>query len=169
MDDSFVEYFTDMALELQVKESSELPALRQQLADTEKGIENMLNAIQAGIINDSTKRRLDELEATKQKLEASIIREEIRKPLFTRDQIRCFISSFRDVDTNTLDGKRRLIDRFVNSIVVYGDDILVTINYKDKAKRITFKEIESSDLSSLGGPNCKGEGISMLSPLFCIS
>ena len=152
MDDDFVEYFADLAMELQGKESSELPALRKQLSDTEKGIENMLNAIQMGIINDSTKRRLDELEAAKQKLELSIIREEIRKPVFSRDQIRFFITQFRSLDISTLEGRRRLIDGFVNSIVVYDDHILVTINYKDKAKRISFKEIESSDLSSLGGP-----------------
>ena len=152
MDDDFVEYFVDLAMELQGKESSELPALRKQLSDTEKGIENMLNAIQMGIINDSTKRRLDELEAAKQKLELSIIREEIRKPVFSRDQIRFFITQFRSLDISTLEGRRRLIDGFVNSIVVYDDHILVTINYKDKAKRISFKEIESSDLSSLGGP-----------------
>ena len=152
MDDDFVEYFVDLAMELQGKESSELPALRKQLSDTEKGIENMLNAIQMGIINDSTKRRLDELEAAKQKLELSIIREEIRKPVFSRDQIRFFIAQFRSLDISTLEGRRRLIDGFVNSIVVYDDHILVTINYKDKAKRISFKEIESSDLSSLGGP-----------------
>src|SRR5699024_10948972 len=36
MDDAFVEYFTDQALALQGQESSELPALRRQLADTEK-------------------------------------------------------------------------------------------------------------------------------------
>ena len=152
MDDDFVEYFVDLAQELQGKESSELPALRKQLSDTEKGIENMLNAIQMGIINDSTKRRLDELEAAKQKLELSIIREEIRKPVFSRDQIRFFITQFRSLDISTLEGRRRLIDGFVNSIVVYDDHILVTINYKDKAKRISFKEIESSDLSSIGGP-----------------
>ena len=152
MDDDFVEYFVDLAMELQGKESSELPALRKQLSDTEKGIENMLNAIQMGIINDSTKRRLDELEAAKQKLELSIIREEIKKPVFSRDQIRFFITQFRSLDVGTLEGRRRLIDGFVNSVVVYDDHILVMINYKDKAKRISFKEIESSDLSSLGGP-----------------
>jgi len=65
MDDAFVEYIADMVMELQTKESSELPALRQQLAETEKGIENMLNAIQAGILNASTKQRLDDLEKAK--------------------------------------------------------------------------------------------------------
>ena len=152
MDDAFVEYFTDQALALQGQESNELPALRRQLADTEKAIDNMLNAIQAGIFNASTKRRLDELEATKEKLELSIIKEEMKKPQFTREQIQFYILQFRKVDTNTLEGRRRLIDGFVNSVVVYDDYILVTFNYKEGTERITFEQIERSDLSSLGGP-----------------
>lgn len=152
MDDSFVEYFVDQALVLQGQESNELPSLRRQLADTEKAIENMLNAIQAGIFNTSTKRRLDELEATKEKLELSIIKEEMKKPQFTREQIRFYILQFRKVDTNTLEGRRRLIDGFINSVVVYDDYILVTFNYKEGTERITFEQIERSDLSSLVGP-----------------
>ena len=152
MDDAFVEYFVDQALALQGQESNELPSLRRQLADTEKAIENMLNAIQAGIFNASTKRRLDELEATKEKLELSIIKEEMKKPQFTREQIRFYILQYRKVDINTLEGRRRLIDGFVNSVVVYDDYILVTFNYKEGAERITFEQIERSDLSSLGGP-----------------
>ena len=56
------------------------------------------------------------------------------------------------VDTNTLEGRRRLIDGFVNSVVVYDDYILVTFNYKESAEHITFEQIERSDLSSLRGP-----------------
>ena len=112
----------------------------------------MLNAIQAGIFNASTKGRLDELEATKEKLELSIIKEEMKKPQFTREQIQFYILQFRKVDTNTLEGRRRLIDGFVNSVVVYDDYILVTFNYKEGAEQITFEQIERSDLSSFGGP-----------------
>ena len=111
----------------------------------------MLNAIQAGIFNASTMRRLDELEATKEKLELSIIKEEMKKPQFTREQIQFYILQFRKVDTNTLEGRRRLIDGFVNSVVVYDDYILVTFNHKEGAERITFEQIERSDLTSLEG------------------
>ena len=152
MDDAFVEYFTDQALAVQGQESSELPALRRQLADTEKAIDNLLNAIQAGAFNASVKRRLDEMEETKEKLELSIVKEEIRKPQFTREQIQFYILQFRKVDLNTLEGRRRLIDSFVNSVVVYDDYLLVTFNYKEGAEQITFDQIERSDLSSLGGP-----------------
>ena len=171
MDDAFVEYFTDQALALQGQESSELPALRRQLADTEKAIDNLLNAIQAGAFNASVKRRLDEMEETKEKLELSIVKEEMKKPQFTREQIQFYILQFRKVDINTLEGRRRLIDSFVNSVVVYDDSILVTFNYKEGAERITFDQIERSDLSSLGRllclpppfPFCEGNGGFLLS------
>src|SRR5699024_4113165 len=112
----------------------------------------MLNAIQAGIFNTSTKRRLDELEATKEKLELNITKEEMVKPQFTKEQIRFYILQFRKVNINTLEGRRRLIDSFVNSVVVYDDYILVTFNYKEGADQIPFEQIERSDLTSLVGP-----------------
>ena len=43
---------------MQKKESTDLPLLKKQLAETEKGINNMLNAIQTGIFTPSTKQRL---------------------------------------------------------------------------------------------------------------
>lgn len=152
MDDAFVKYFVDQALALQGKESNELPSLRWQLADMEKAIDNMLNAIQAGIFNAPTKRRLDELEATKEKLELSIIKEEMKKPLFTREQIQFYFLQYRKVGTSTLEGRRRLIDGFVNSVVVYDDYILVILNYKEGAEQITFEQIGRSDLPSFVGP-----------------
>ncbi len=47
--------------------------MKKQLAETEKGINNMLNAIQAGIFTPSTKQRLNELGETKSQLEVSIL------------------------------------------------------------------------------------------------
>ena len=151
-DDAFLEYLADSAIEIQNKESSELPLLRKQLADTEKCITNMLNAIQAGIITDSTKQRLEELEANKKELETNIAIEELQKPMLTKDQILFWLYKFRKLDVTKLESRRRLVDSFVNSIVVYDDYILINFNYKDGAKTVSFKDIESSDLSSLAGP-----------------
>lgn len=53
----------------------------------ERGITNMLNAIQAGIINASTKQRLDELEDAKQRIELQIIQEEMKHPLLSREDV----------------------------------------------------------------------------------
>lgn len=155
MDDHFVEYIADRVMELQSQESSELPTLRQQLAETERGIENMLNAIQMGIINASTKQRLDELEERKKDIELRIIQEEIKKPLLSREDVTFWICRFRKLDVDKLDERRRLIDSFVNSVTIFDDHILITFNYRDGETRLDFSDIESSDLQSVGGP-CEG-------------
>ena len=152
MNDEVMERLIDTLMELQKKESTDLPLLKKQLAETEKGINNMLNAIQAGIFTPSTKQRLDELEETKSQLEVSILQEEMHKPLLTREQIAFFIYRFRKFDVTKREQRQRLIDSFVNAVYLYEDKIILTFNYKDGSKTITLAEVEGSDLSVLGAP-----------------
>lgn len=152
MDDAFVEYIADTVMELQTKESTILPALRKQLAETETGINNMLNAIQMGIINESTKQRLDELEARKKELELQIIQEEMRHPALSRGDVVWWICRFRTLDMSKLDERRKLIDSFVNSVTVFDDHVLITFNYKEGETTIPFSSLDGSDLESVGGP-----------------
>lgn len=150
MNDEVMERLIDTLMELQKKESTDLPLLKKQLAETEKGINNMLNAIQAGIFTPSTKQRLDELEEIKSQLEVSILQEEMHKPLLTREQIGFFIYRFRKFDVTKREQRQRLIDSFVNAVYLYEDKIILTFNYKDGSKTITLAEVEGSDLSVLG-------------------
>ena len=152
MDDNFVEYIADTVMEIQTRESSVLPALRKQMEETERGITNMLNAIQMGIINASTKQRLDELEERKKDIELQIIQEEMKRPKLTREDVVYWICRFRSLDVSKLEERRRLIDSFVNSVTVFDDYLLITFNYKEGETRLDFADIESSDLSSVGGP-----------------
>ena len=153
MDDNFVEYIADTVMDIQTRESSVLPALRHQLEETERGITNMLNAIQMGIINASTKQRLDELEDRKADIELQIIQEEMKHPMLTREDVTYWICRFRTLDVSKLEERRRLIDSFVNSVTVFDDYILITFNYKEGEERLDFTDIESSDLQSVGGPS----------------
>lgn len=152
LDDNFVEYIADTVMELQTRESSALPALRKQLEETERGITNMLNAIQMGIINASTKQRLDELEEAKKDIEFQIIQEEMKHPLLSREDVTYWICRFRTLDVSRLEERRRLVDSFVNSVTVFDEYILITFNYKEGETRLDFSDIERSDLSSVGGP-----------------
>ena len=151
MDDNFVEYVADAVMDIQSRESSVLPALRKQLEEAESGITNMLNAIQMGIINASTKQRLDELEEQKKDIELQIIQEEMKHPAVSREDVIYFVCRFRSLDTSKLDARRRLIDSFVNAVTIFDDYILITFNYKEGETRIDFADIESSDLQSVGG------------------
>lgn len=161
MDDSVVEYITDLVMELQRKENVDLPRFKEQLEETEKSINNMLNAIQQGIFNKSTKGRLDELEVVKSDLEVKILQEEMQRPLLKREHITFWIHRFRKLDVTKPEQRQRLIDSFVNAIYLFDDKLVITFNYKEGSKTIALGDIveavdnsvSCSDLCAVGAPN----------------
>ncbi len=75
-------------------------------------IENMLNAIQQGVLISSTKGRLDALEETKGRLEAAILQEEMQMPLITQEQVTFFPDRYRKMDATVQEQRQQLIDTF---------------------------------------------------------
>ena len=141
---------------MQERENALLPSLRQQLVETEKGIDNLLNAIQQGILNKSTKQRLDDLEAQKEDLEVSILQAELARPRYTKDEMVRWISQFKYGDVDSVDYQRQIIDIFINSIRLFDDKIIFTYNYKDGTETISLADIEAalgSDFGDVSPPN----------------
>lgn len=158
-DDKLLDNLADEIIKHLGQESTLLPQMRKQLKDCENGIDNLLNAIQAGIFTPSTKERLESLEQQKEELTIRIAQEEIVKPPLDKDKILFWLHRFRKMDTTKTEHRKRLIDSFVNAIYLYDDKIVFTFNYKDGSKTVTMEEIEnsalSSDLTSLGAPKTK--------------
>ena len=87
--------------------------------------------------------------------------------MLTREDVVYWICRFRTLDVSKLDERRRLIDSFVNSVTIFDDHILITFNYKEGSERVTFEDIKSSDLKSVGGPSSCGENaILPVKPVF---
>jgi len=153
--DEEIDRIADKLVIMQEQENALLPALRRQLAEAEKGIENLLDAIQQGLSNASAKNRLDKLEAQKDDLEISILQAELSHPRYTKDEMVNWISRFKYGDVDSTDYQRQIIDIFVNSIRLYDDRIIFTYNYKDGTETIPRADIESalgSDFSECAPP-----------------
>ena len=95
MDDQAIEAIVSMVMDLQDRENTSLPLYEQQLREAETGIQNLLNAIQQGILTKSTKSRLEELEATKEDLEIKIANEKIAKPRISPEFVTFWLHKFR--------------------------------------------------------------------------
>ena len=144
--DKLIDTLTERIFVLQGQGNPRLPRLNEQLKDTEKRISNIVSTIERGFVADSTLERLQELEKSKKDLEISILQE----------QIKFGIEKFKKLDVTTNDGKRRLIDGFINSIVLYDDRVIFTFNYKDGTKTVNLDEIKAtkrSDINCFGAPN----------------
>lgn len=154
-DDKALDVLADVLMDFQKQENTDIPILKRQLEETAQGIENLLNAIQQGILTTSTKARLEQLEETKTQLEISMAQAELKKPLLSKKQILFWLHRFRGIDTSKADQRQRLIDSFVNAVYVYDDKIILTFNYRDGTETITLKDIEGSDLGRTPPPKKK--------------
>lgn len=147
---------------LQGEENPRIPRLKEQLADIEKRIGNIMSAIEQGIITDTTKDRLSQLETQKKEIEITLLQERIKKPFLTKEQIQFGIERYKKLDLSTLEGKRRLIEAFINAIYVYDDKIVFTFNYKDGTQTVSMSELttmtatgDNSDMNCIGAPTKK--------------
>ena len=120
--------------------------LRRELEETDKGLNNIADAIQQGIITNTTKQRLEELEAKKSEIEVKILQTELQQTILTEEKIIFWINRFRGGDIADKAYQRAIIDIFVNSIYLYDDKIVLTYNFKSDSRTITLSDIESSDL-----------------------
>ena len=93
--DKEIDRLADRIIELQGQEDTTIPAMQRQLQECEKGIENMLNAIQMGILTSSTKDRLEQLEAQRDELKTTILQAQLERPKYTKEQIISWISRFK--------------------------------------------------------------------------
>ena len=142
--DEIIERLIDLVMDAQQKENTRLPVLKEQLRDTEKRLANLLEAIEQGILTPTTKQRLDELEARKEALNTSILEEELKKPVLTREWIRFWLEKFRKGDVGSTEHQRQIIDTFVNSVYVFDDRVVLNFNFTDDAKTVTREEVLGS-------------------------
>ena len=173
-DDAAMESIIAKVMELQDRENTNLPLYEKQLRDAESGIQNMLNAIQAGILTSSTKERLEQLEETKRELEARIAEEKLAKPKIKEEFIRFWLMRFRKLDMSLKDQRQALVDTFINAIYLYDDKVLITFNYKEGTQTITFEEAaqaaskgNGSDLDCLAAPENAVKSKDFMAFLFC--
>ena len=144
MDDNVIETITALLMDLQEKENADLPLYEQQLRETNTAIKNLLHAIEQGILTQSTKKRLEELEAAKEELEVKIDCEKLEKPKVSAEFITHWLHRFRDLDIQNKAHRQHLVDAFVQAIFLYDDKLVITFNYKEGEKTITLDEIDAA-------------------------
>ena len=120
-------------------------ALQANLREIERSLENIMRAVEAGIFNDTTKARMEELEAQKQQIQHALDLTKLDRGLqLTKDHILYFLKRFRDLDFENAACQRQIIDTFINSVFVYDDHITLTFNYSGDDRTITLAETDAA-------------------------
>ncbi len=162
--DTVISRIADAIVIMQEQEDTVTPVLKQQLQQCETEIRNVMKAIRQGILTDSTRECLEELEQQRDSLRGSIAQLQLERRKFTKKEIVDWVSRYKDGNINDPDYRREIIDTFVNSVFVYDDKLILTYNYKDGSQTLTLQEIEaalSSDLTGMCPPKRKSPSIRM--------
>ena len=146
------------------RKTAPITAMRAELDQVQKSIDNILKAMEAGIFSESTKDRLLELEAEKRRLSVSLQMEAEMLVDITPDQVRFFIEQFRAGDVESAEWRRQLIRTFVQKIYLYDDHMDIFFSYDPSGeKRVDFEAVK--DLAD--GP-VEGSTESSSSPLLIL-
>ena len=96
---------------------------------------------------------MSELEKEQKEITDAIAKEQLKAPIFTQDHFKMALYNFRKIDISTQDGKRKIIDTFINAIYLYDDSMKIVYNANAKEEIVSLEELESSTLFSNGAPN----------------
>ena len=126
-------------------EQTEIQAMQTELESVEKGISNLVKSVESGMPFELIQTRLDELNGQKAALKKALADRELAKGIkLTKDRIQFFLETMRDMDTDNLEAKKRLIDTFVNAIFLYDDHFLITLNFSGDGNTVKVEDIEKA-------------------------
>lgn len=121
-DEAYINELADLCIaEQESTENPMLDALLLRQKETDTKLRNVMNAIEAGIITETTKEALQRLENEKTAIASAIAQERIEQPKLSRDDIIGAIEALRDGKIDNDDYVQILIDTFLNAVYLYDD------------------------------------------------
>lgn len=126
----------DRFLQMRRKESL-LSVSETELEGVNKAIKNLMKAIEQGIITESTRERLVELEDERRRLEMIITVERAALVDVPRERVEFWMRSFKDGDVRDKKYQAKLIYSFVQAVYLYNNKILIVCNYTGKVDTIS--------------------------------
>ena len=141
------------------EDNSKLKMLEKSREEAVRSQNNIIKAIEQGIITSATKNRLNELETLITQYDFDIQQEKAKSESFlTAEQVKEYLYEFVNVDTTDLNVRKLIINTFVRDVILYNDNIVITYNFKDVAgvPQVTKEyvkdieqQIESADPSAV--------------------
>lgn len=119
-----------------------LKALEKSKSEVEKALNNILKAIEQGIITETTRSRLLELEQQNKGLDESIKKEKEKLSRSKEEfSIQRFYDYFGNSDYSDADKRDIILNYFFKKIYVFEDKVIVTCNFYDESFETDLDDI----------------------------
>lgn len=153
LSDDVVGWMADGVIDFQkkYKEDSGVKILHEQLSETKKAIKNLLTAIEQGIITETTKDRLVELEGEQSRISMKLSMENASILEVTREDVISALELYRDGCIADKKYQKMLFSQFLKAVYVYDDDdntCKIVFSYSGKNNSIEFS-LNPDDIDNL--------------------
>ena len=138
LQDDVIEWIADstVAYHQRQTEQSHIVILENELAETRKSIKNLMTAIEQGIITETTKGRLLELEGEQARLSAKIAAERADIITVSKEDIVAGLEIFREGNIEDKKFQAKLFDTFLVAVYVYDDDMKIVFSFSGKKNTV---------------------------------
>lgn len=140
-------------------DNTALKLIEKKRAEAIKAQNNIVKAIEQGIITETTKSRLTELENLISQYDIEICKEKARSYTYlTADDIEMYLSKFVFENTSDIKVRKLIVNAFIREVILYDDKIVITYNFTDSPEHLkltkehvikTEKEIETADKTAV--------------------
>ncbi len=154
-DDAIIQEFADRFMEWQKSQNNTgaVASLETRLKKVEAAIKNTLSVIDSGLVTDSIKSHLMELEAERADLEAGLAKERMENSELSRDTVIWHLEKLRRFDQSDEGWRVYLVDTFLQAAYLYDDGrLILNLNFGGNKNQITLQTAEkaASDGTVLG-------------------
>ncbi len=116
------------------RNDSEIKRLESLVADNQKAINNLMQALMLGKIADTILAQIEKLENENKELNDTIESEKALQIDYTYSDIRKWLQHFRTLDYSKTKNRKDLIDTFIYRVLLYDDKMKVIFNLKGGQK-----------------------------------
>ena len=117
-------------LKKQAQETSDVPVMEEELSSRKKALDNIMKAIEAGIFNETTSARMQELETEIHDLERSIAlgKAMVEEPV-DGERMRFYLEKLRNGTPDNQAYRKELLRTMVKAIRLWDDRIEIEYNF----------------------------------------
>ena len=152
---------TFMRVKQRLESESDLGFLEEKLRANGIALGNIMRAIEQGIITESTKARLEELEAEKREINGQIQAERRMIPTFSRENVVCWLEGFKEGDVEDKSYQKKLIKQFLRAVYLFDDHLHLVFDYNEEGEGFDITLPEDVASEELGA--AEGESV-LISP-----
>ncbi|MDE7164305.1 MAG: hypothetical protein K2O04_02635 [Clostridiales bacterium] len=116
------------------RNDSEIKRLESAVADNQKAINNLMQALMLGKIADTILAQIEKLESENKELNDTIASEKALQINYSYADIRKWLLHFRTLDYSKTKNRKDLIDTFIYRVLLYDDKMKVIFHLKGGQK-----------------------------------